>query len=101
MFFRLQYCSLHCPFSKNPHPIPLQMIFHNDMLSDMNVSKGTPFSMKFVKAETGEIINADNVVMTSSNFERRTRNIMFLTSEEIRTVSNILITEYNGQPVYY
>jgi hypothetical protein len=62
--------------------------------------KPVPFSMKFVKISTGEIVTAENVVCTSSHFNPRTYNIMF-PNMEIRKVRHTLIVEINGQEVYH
>ncbi len=60
----------------------------------------TPFNLKFIKQSTGELITAENVTQTSSSHARRTRNIRFTESGEIRTVRNISIVGFNGVEVY-
>ena len=59
-----------------------------------------PFCFKYVKLATGEIISVENAVVTSSNFERRTRNVMILDSGEVRKLRNCLFIEFNGIPVW-
>jgi len=61
--------------------------------------KDRPFSFKYV-AKSGEIIEGENCVVTSSNNERRTKNIKFLESDEIRTIREISIIEFNGNEVF-
>jgi hypothetical protein len=58
------------------------------------------FNLKFIKASTGEIITAKNVVCTSSYFHGQTRNIKFLDSGEIRKIHDHLIIEINGEEVF-
>lgn len=56
--------------------------------------------MKFVKAETGEIIEVKEAVCTSSYYFNSTCNIMFLPSLQVRTIFKLSIIEFNGQEVY-
>lgn len=58
-----------------------------------------PCDLKFWKAD-GEIVDAPNVVCTSSYFKNDTFNIKFLDSNEIRKVQAFLIFEINGKEVY-
>ncbi len=60
-----------------------------------------PFSMKFVKLSTGEIITVKEAVCTSSYHANRTFNIMFLPSLQVRKILKVLIIEFNGNEVYY
>jgi len=59
-----------------------------------------PFSLKFVKLSTGEIIKANNVVCTSDNSFLKTLNIKFLDSKEIRKIRQTSIIEINETEVY-
>jgi hypothetical protein len=59
-----------------------------------------PFCFKFIARSTGEVITVNEAVVTSSNFARRTRNVMFLPSHEIRTVRNCCFIEFNGIEIY-
>ena len=65
-------------------------------------STGMPveFSLVFVKKSTGDIVNAERVVCTSSHFRPRSINIMFVVSREIRKVRCVSIIEINGVEVY-
>jgi len=58
-----------------------------------------PINISFWK-QNGEIVHAKNVVCTSSNFERNSFNIKFITSGEIRKIKALLIFNVNGEEVY-
>ncbi len=58
-----------------------------------------PFRFKYV-TKAGEVLLGENCVVTSSNFKRRTKNIKWLNSEEIRTIRDISIIEFNGKEVF-
>lgn len=58
-----------------------------------------PCDIKFWK-EDGEIVDATNVVCTSSYFKNDTFNIKFMESKEFRKVQAFLIHEINGLEVY-
>jgi hypothetical protein len=62
-----------------------------------------PFSLKFVKASTGEIVTVKEAVCTSSSNGNvgGTVNIMFKPSMEIRKVRVLSIIEFNGFEVFY
>ncbi|MBN2747354.1 MAG: hypothetical protein JXR34_11570 [Bacteroidales bacterium] len=62
-------------------------------------AKEIPFSFKAI-TKKGELLEGDNCVCTSSNNKRKTRNIKFLDSEEIRTIHDIQIIEFNGKEVF-
>ncbi|MDA3906509.1 MAG: hypothetical protein PF484_10585 [Bacteroidales bacterium] len=62
-------------------------------------AKGKPFSFKAI-TKAGELLAGENCICTSSNFERKTRNIKFLDSEEIRTIHDIQLIEFNGKEVF-
>lgn len=57
-----------------------------------------PFSLTFHK-ENGENIDVEKAVCTST-FHKRTANIMFLPSMEVRTIHLIGITRFNGEEVF-
>ncbi len=61
--------------------------------------KNVPFSFKYVKASTGEIISVDKAVMTSS-FHQGTMNIKVIPSGQIRKIIIPLVIEFNNSPVY-
>lgn len=56
--------------------------------------KHKPFSLKFVKS-SGDVVSADNVVMTSSHSLGRTINILF-PNGQIRKVRTASIIEFNN-----
>ena len=56
------------------------------------------FSFKAITL-TGEILEGNNCIVTSSNFQRRTRNIKFIDSGEFRKIRNISFIELNGVEV--
>lgn len=58
------------------------------------------FSFKYVTRSTGEVISCDRAICTSSNYERRTRNVKMVISDEIRTLKDILIIEFNNEKVF-
>lgn len=61
--------------------------------------KPLPFSLKYVKKSTGEIIAVENAVLTSSN-HLDYLNIKILASGEIRKLILPLIIEFNGTPTF-
>jgi hypothetical protein len=58
-----------------------------------------PFSFKAVTLK-GELIEGENVIVTSSNHERRTVNIKFPESGEFRKLRLISFIEINGKEVF-
>lgn len=58
-----------------------------------------PVDVKFWK-ENGEIVEAHNVVCTSSYFKNDTFNIKFLINGEIRKIQAFLIFSINEMEVY-
>jgi hypothetical protein len=58
-----------------------------------------PFSLKYVKKSTGEIISIEQAVLTSSN-HLDYFNVMILPSREIRKLILPLIIEFNGTPTF-
>jgi hypothetical protein len=57
-----------------------------------------PFDFEAITLE-GERIQGKNCVVTSSNYENKTRNILFIDSQEIRKLRNISFIEINGVEV--
>ena len=57
-----------------------------------------PVNLSFWKKD-GEIVNAKNIVCTSSNYGNNTFNLKFLNSGEIRKVKALLIFDVNGEEV--
>lgn len=57
------------------------------------------FSFAYVSKSTGEIIRSDKAICTSSHFSSRTINVKFLNSGEIRKLRNVLMIEFNEQPI--
>lgn len=70
-------------------------------LAERKDSKGAPvpFSLKYVKKSTGEIITMENCVLTSSH-HGGTINIKLLGSSQVRKLIIPLIVEFNKTPVY-
>lgn len=62
--------------------------------------EGKPFSCRVWKISTGEILNYNNVVCTSTNFQRNTANLLFVESRQIRKVRIICIFELNDEEIY-
>jgi hypothetical protein len=62
------------------------------------LAKHQPVSLQFIK-KNGDLIQADNVVCTSSYFENDTVNLKFLDSEEFRKIHVCQIIELNGEEV--
>lgn len=61
---------------------------------------GKPFNCKVWKGTTGEILTYNNVVCTSTNFERNTANFIFVESREVRKTRMISIFEINDEEIY-
>lgn len=72
------------------------------ILMEQKDSQGrrAPFSMKFVKASTGEIVHVKEAVMTSSYEGNRTYNLKFIPSGQIRKIRQLSIIEFNREKVY-
>lgn len=62
--------------------------------------KRVPFSLVFVKKSTGEVLNAKEVVCTSTFAENRTANILFVDSREVRKISMLSIIRFNDEEVF-
>ncbi|MBW6491873.1 MAG: hypothetical protein K0B15_11845 [Lentimicrobium sp.] len=60
-----------------------------------------PFSLKFIKMSTGQIVNVKEAVCTSSYNEGKTCNLLFLPSLQVRKIHIISIVEFNGQEVFF
>jgi hypothetical protein len=70
-------------------------------IAERKDSRGAPvpFSLKYVKKSTGELITLDNCVLTSSHHSG-TINIKLLDSGQVRKLIIPLIVEFNKTPVY-
>lgn len=64
------------------------------------INSGEPFSCRVWESSTGEILNYNDVVCTSSNFRNNTFNIKILSSEQIRKVKMICVFEINNEEIY-
>jgi hypothetical protein len=63
------------------------------------LKSGKPVSLKFWKSD-GSIVNADNVVSTSSFYKENTVNVKFLNSGERRKIRIVTIFEVNDLEVF-
>lgn len=63
-------------------------------------NRRVPFALKFVKAETGEVVTVKEAVCTSSFHENATFNIMILPSMQVRKIRKYSIIEFNGKELY-
>ena len=59
-----------------------------------------PFELTFIKKSTGEKVDVQKAVCTSTFAENRTANIMFYPSMETRTISMLSIVKFNGEEVF-
>jgi hypothetical protein len=59
---------------------------------------GKPFNCRIWK-KNGTIMNCNNVVCSSSNYSRSTANLIFMDSNQIRTVRVIAIFEVSDEEV--
>jgi len=59
-----------------------------------------PFSLKFVKASTGEVVTINQAVLTSSYEGNRTYNIKLLPSGQVRKIRQLSVVEFEGEKVY-
>lgn len=62
-------------------------------------SKPVPFSLKYVKASTGEVISIQKATLTSSHHSG-TMNIKIAASGQIRKITTALIIEFNNTSIY-
>lgn len=62
------------------------------------LNEDQPVSLKHWNSK-GQVIEADSVVQTSSNFHNDTINIKYMESNEIRKINIMTIFEINGQEV--
>jgi len=71
-----------------------------NLITQRKDAKGQPLPFSF-KAVTisGQIIEGDNCIVLSSNYQRRTRNIKWQASGEVRKIRNISFIELNGTEV--
>ena len=63
------------------------------------LNSGGSFDLKYWKKD-GSIVQADNVVCTSTNFHNNTANIKHLNSGEFRKVKMIALFEINGIEIF-
>ena len=63
------------------------------------IESGEPFDVSFWK-RNGEIVDARNVVCTSSYFHGNTFNFKWLDSSQFRKVKALLIFNVNGEEIY-
>ncbi len=61
--------------------------------------KPLPFSLKYVKASTGEVIKIDSATLTSSHHSG-TMNIRIHPSGQIRKITLALIIEFNNTTIF-
>ncbi len=62
------------------------------------IESGEPVNLSFWK-KNGEIVQANGVKCTSSNFENNSFNIIFPESGEIRKIKALLVFNINGEEV--
>lgn len=72
-------------------------MIHIKIVRDI-LKQGEPFNC-LVWKKNGEIMVCNNVVCTSSNFQRNTANLIFVESREVRKVRIISIFEVNDEEV--
>ncbi len=63
------------------------------------IESGDPFDVSFWK-RNGEIVDARNVVCTSSYFRGNTFNFKWIESSQFRKVKALLIFNVNGEEIY-
>jgi len=63
------------------------------------IESGEPFDVSFWKIN-GEIVHAQNVVCTSSNFKNNSFNFKWLDSGEFRKVKALLVFQVTGEEVF-
>lgn len=63
------------------------------------IESGEPFDVSFWK-RNGEIVEAINVVCTSSYFHGNTFNFKWIDSDQFRKVKALLIFNINGEEVF-
>ncbi len=85
------------------HHIYFNMIHFSKILSlaqrKNKDGRFAPFSVKFIKVSTGEVIAIDKASYSSS-FNKGTMNIKIISSDKIRKIIIPLIIEFNGSQVY-
>lgn len=72
---------------------------HKIIEANDKAGKQTPCSFVYVSKSTGERIVCPKAFITSSNFERRTINVLIDSSEQKRTLRYSLLVEFNEQEV--
>lgn len=60
-----------------------------------------PFTMKFVKVSTGEVVQTGEVVLTSNHSSGDTVNVKFIESGEIRKILLHSIIDINGEEIIW
>jgi hypothetical protein len=63
------------------------------------IESGEPFDLIYIK-ENGTIMNAKNVICTSSYFNGNTFNLKFLDSNQFRKIHAFLILNVSGEEIY-
>lgn len=74
-------------------------MIHTSLLRKI-LRDNVPFNCKVWKISTGEILTYNNVVCTSSNFEKNSAKLLFTESREVRSVRIICIFEVNDEEIY-
>lgn len=65
----------------------------------LQATKGETVNLKFWK-KNGEIVEANNVVVTSKDWKNHTINIRFEESGEFRTIRLVTIFEFNDIEIF-
>jgi hypothetical protein len=63
------------------------------------IESGDPIDLIYVK-ENGALMNARNVICTSSFFNGNTFNLKFLDSNQFRKIHAFLIINVSGEEIY-
>jgi uncharacterized protein YwbE len=74
-------------------------MLHHSAIPSIIEQPGVNVKLKFIKS-TGQVVECNNVVCTSSHFRPRTYNVRF-ENGEIRKVKHVSIIEVNGEPIYH
>lgn len=77
----------------------MHKVLHRSRIDELLESK-SPMNIVFVKRSTGEIVKADNVIVTSINGIKNTCNIEFENGEK-RTARKCLILEIDNIKFYF
>lgn len=65
----------------------------------LQATKGEPVNLKFWE-KSGEIVEANNVVVTSHNWKNHTINVRFEESGVFRTIRLVTIFEFNDIEIF-